>query len=324
MRFIIVGVLVAGGSLSCARTAHPDDVAKFPPELVKFVPLREQPAFTGGGKDAWDESIRERGWILREGDVWKMWYTGYIRGKSKIMMLGLATSPDGITWTRHSKNPIHQANWVEDMMVVKHDGKYLMFAEGQGDQAQLLTSDNGVDWTRVGPLDVRKKNGEPIAAGPYGTPTVWFENGVWHLFYERSDLGIWLATSKDMKVWTNVQDEPVIGVGPGDWEKDLVAMNQIVKHKDRYYAYYHGSARSGPCKGLWSTGVATSRDLIHWEKYAGNPLQPTEQNKSSAILVHDGNRFRMYTMHAVVHVHGTPEAKSETRDPKSEDGKRRE
>ena len=295
-------------------SAHSQDAVTFPPELVKFVPLREQPVFAGGGKDAWDESIRERGWILRDGDVWKMWYTGYMRDRSKIMMLGYATSPDGITWTRHPKNPIHRDHWVEDMMVVKHDGKYFMFAEGQGDQAQLLTSDNGIDWKRIGPLDVRKKNGAPIAAGPYGTPTAWFENGVWRLFYERSDLGIWLATSKDMKVWTNVQDEPVIGVGPGEYDKNLVAMNQIVKHKGRYYGYYHGSAKSGPNKGFWSTGVATSTDLIHWEKYPGNPLQPAAQNKSSGILVHDGAGFRLYTMHAGVYVHGYSEFRNPRRN----------
>jgi sucrose-6-phosphate hydrolase SacC (GH32 family) len=167
----------------------------------------------------------------------------------------------------------------------------------------MLVSDNGIDWHRVGQLDIRLKNGKPIADGPFGTPTVWRENDRWHLFYERNDLGIWLATSTDLKVWTNVQDEPVMKPGPGEYDKDLIALNQIVKHVGRYYAYYHGSARTGPKKGLWSTNVATSTDLIHWEKYPGNPLLPIEENKSSGILVHDGERYRLYTMHPEVHLH---------------------
>ncbi len=189
-------------------------------------------------------------------------------------------------------------------MVVPHGGKYYMFAEGLKDRAQLLVSkDGGVHWKRIGKLDVRQKNGKPISEGPYGTPTAWFEKGVWYLFYERRDLGIWVATSKDMKVWTNVQDEPVIGLGPADYDKDQVAMNQIVKYKGRYYAYYHGSKRTGPNANKWTTNIATSKDLLHWEKYPGNPLQPTEQNKSSGIIVYDGKRFRLYTMHPEVNLH---------------------
>ena len=53
----------------------------------------------------------------------------------------------------------------------------------------------------------------------------------------------------------------------------------------------------------WATGVATSTDLIHWEKYPGNPLQPVEENKSSGIVVHDGRQFRFYTMHPEVYLH---------------------
>jgi predicted GH43/DUF377 family glycosyl hydrolase len=278
---------------------HKDD--KFPAELVKFVPFRKEPIFAGA-QGQWDALNRERGWIMKEEGLWKLWYTGYA-DTNGTRMLGYATSKDGLSWERHSGNPIYKDHWVEDMMVVKDGGKYWMFAEGKDDQAHLLVSDDGVKWKRIGPLDIRKKNGQPISPGPYGTPTAWKENGVWYLFYERNDLGVWLATSKDMKVWTKVQDDPVMTPGPAEHEKDLIALNQIIKHKGRYYAYYHGSAKTGPKAKLWSTCVATSTDLIHWEKYAGNPLQPVEQNKSSGIVVHDGEKFRLYTMHPQVHVH---------------------
>ncbi|HYV37637.1 MAG TPA: hypothetical protein VE988_18170 [Gemmataceae bacterium] len=274
----------------------------FPAELVKFAPYQKAAIFTAA-KAQWDAKIRERGWIMKEGDLWKLWYTGYDGTKDGLRMLGYATSKDGIKWTRHPNNPIYKEHWVEDMMVVKHDGKYWMFAEGKDDLAQLLVSDDGLAWTRIGLLDIRKKDGTPIPPGPYGTPTAWHENGLWHLFYERNDLGIWLATSKDMKVWTHVQDEPVLTPGPGAYDKDLIALNQIIKHQDRYYAYYHGSAKTGPKAGLWSTCIATSTDLIRWEKYAGNPLQPVDENKSSGIVVHDGEKWRLYTMHPEIHLH---------------------
>lgn len=275
---------------------------KFPAELVRFTPHKVNPVFKAGGAGQWDVRIRERGWILREERVWKLWYTGYDGGDG-TRLLGYATSRDGIDWTRHPKNPLVRDHWIEDMMVVKNDGKYYMFAEGRHDRAHLFVSKDGLDWERLGQLDIRLKDGKPIPDGPDGTPTAWLEDGVWHLFYERDDLGVWLATSRDMKVWTNVQDEPVMRPGPAAFEKDLIALNQIVKHKGRYYAYYHGSAKSGPTARKWCTCVAASTDLIHWEKYPGNPLQPAAQNKSSGIVVHDGEQFRLYTMHPEVNVH---------------------
>jgi hypothetical protein len=303
--------------LACA--AEPD----FPDELVRFESSSRNPVFTAAGSDHWDARIRERGWILKDGDTWRLWYTGYDGTRDGKKMLGLATSPDGLTWTRHSANPIYRDHWVEDMQVVKHADTYHMFAEGAEDQAQLLKSSDGVRWERIGPLDVRLTNGEPIPRGPYGTPTVFYENEKWFLFYERSDRGVWLATSKDMRQWRNVQDEPVLKPGPDEYDRDSVALNQVIKHGNRYYAYYHGSADSARDKNgatdgrrrptLWSTAVAVSDDLVHWKKYPKNPLFPLAENKSSGIVVHDGKQLRLYTMHDKVDVHF-----EKAQDPKSD------
>ena len=274
----------------------------FPPELVTFRAYDKNPVFTAAGEGHWDARIRERGWIIREGDAWKLWYTGYDGTREGQKMLGCATSTDGLAWKRHGEKPIYDEQWVEDVMIVRHGEAYYMFAEGRGDQAQLLKSSDGLKWERVGPLDVRKKNGEPIEPGPYGTPTAWYENSLWRLFYERGDAGVWLAESKDMRVWTNVSDEPVLRPGPGEYDTLLVALNQVVKRDGKYYAYYHGSG-SESAPRLWTTNVAVSDDLVHWKKYAGNPLFPAEENKSSGILIHDGERFRLYTMHDRVDVH---------------------
>lgn len=275
---------------------------EFPPELVRFSPSAKNPVFTAAGPGHWDVKIRERGWILREGDTWRLWYTGYDGTPEGTRHLGNATSPDGLAWTRHAANPLDRNEWIEDMQVVKNGDAYLMFAEGRGDQAQWFTSKDGLAWHREGTLDVRKTDGTPIEKGPYGTPTVWFDEGVWNLFYERSDKGVWLARSRDLKVWTNVQDDPVLLPGPEPYDRLMVALNQIVRHEGRYYAYYHGSGTPEKPR-LWSTCIAVSSDLVHWKKYAGNPLTPASANQSSGIVVFDGKQFRLYTMHDKVDVH---------------------
>lgn len=298
-RNLTIRILVALVCWNVATIALADDL--FPKELVQFAPASGNPVFKAQGPGHWDVKIRERGWIMREDDGWHLWYTGYDGTRAGQKMLGYAKSADGIRWTPHPENPIYKEHWVEDMMIVKHDGTYYMFAEGVGDQAHLLISKNKLQWTRVGPLDVRKTDGSVVAA-PYGTPAAWFENGTWYLFYEKNDLGIWLATSKDLKVWKNVQDEPVLNMGPEEYDKASVAFNQILKHNGRYYACYHGSP-GGERPYRWTSNIATSPDLVHWTKYAGNPLLPASENKSSNQLVFDGKQFRMYTTHDQVDVY---------------------
>ncbi len=276
--------------------------AEFPAELLHWEPSPQNPVFTAAGLGHWDEKIRERGWILKEDDTWSLWYTGYDGTKTGQRKLGYATSPDGLIWTRFAQHPIVDELWVEDVQVQKVGDIYYMFAEGLNDQAQLLLSKDKIHWKPQGTLDIRYTNGKPLTSGPFGTPTAYHEDGTWYLFYERSDQGIWLAKSKDLKVWNHVQDTPVIALGPDRYDSKMIAINQIVELRGKYYAIYHGSG-SEEKPSLWTTNLAVSNDLIHWKKYPGNPLRPESENKSSGVLVHDGKQFRLYTMHDKVQVH---------------------
>lgn len=264
------------------------------------------PVFAGAGGDAWDAKIRERGWIVQDDDAWLLYYTGYNESHSPLRRLGLATSRDGRTWTRDACNPLVADAWVEDMCVVRDGDRWLMFAEGQQDIAHLLTSHDGRTWVRRGSLDVRLRDGQPISPGPRGTPTVFVDSGTWVLFYERGDQGVWLARSDDPDrlVWTNMQDAPVIARGPEPYDATAVALNQVVKRDGVFYAFYHANAHR-PWRD-WTTCVARSRDLIHWEKYAGNPI--VANNCSSGIVVDpDGEAGPepplLFTMHPEVRLH---------------------
>lgn len=295
---IIIYLLIVFLFLECGTNNRKQESLLFPDKLVHFASYNKNPVFSGTDTSTWDRHIRERGYILKEDSAYYMWYTGYEKEEAE-KHLGYATSYDGYTWTRYDANPIYAAGWVEDISVVKYKGIYYMFAEGRGDTAHLLTSSDRIHWAEQGKLDIRQVNGKPIAPGPFGTPTIFIENGIWYLFYERADLGIWLATSNNTKLWTNVQDDPVIAPGQEAFDKYAVAMNQVIKYNGRYYGYYHASAFADWKE--WSTNVAVSEDLIHWKKYPGNPI--LSENKSSGIMVNDGKRYRLYTMHDKVHVH---------------------
>lgn len=281
------------------RIEKSKEITEFPTELVDFIPYDQNPIFSGTGTDTWDKNIRERGYILRLDSAYHLWYTGYNDDYSDEKYLGYASSDDGFHWVRNPNNPIFKESWVEDMQVLIHKGKFYMFAEGRNDVAHMLTSTDGIHWEKKGNLDIRMTSGEPISKGPYGTITVWVENEKWYLFYERNDEGIWLAVSTDIKSWKNVQDDPVISMGPEKYDQHAVAMNQIIKYKGKYFAYYHASGFK-PWRD-WTTNVAMSTDLIHWSKYHKNPI--VSGNKSSGILVNDGTQYRLYIMHPDVNVY---------------------
>jgi hypothetical protein len=269
----------------------------FPSELVDFVTEEKNPIFVSPGPGRWDSNMRERGWVMREGDSWSMWYTGYnAEAPVEKCSLGYATSQDGVSWQRYSDAPIHSADWTEDEQVWKDGDTYYMVTESEDDQSHILRSPDKLHWTRMHRLDIRYTDGTQVAPSPFGTPAVFKEAGLYYLMYEKQDDGIWLATSTDLKVFTNVQDEPVLTIGPGDSDATQVALNQIIKYQGRYYVYYNGQGRSSE----WSTNIATSTDLIHWQKWSKNPLFPPEDFVNSAILVDDGDRFRLYSMHTAV------------------------
>ena len=292
-RIRVVALMIGLGVMTATSTSSTRG-QEAPWTLVNWRPMAGNPVFTGTGANTWDRKIRERGWILVGQDgAFHLWYTGYDRDRPATMSLGHATSRDGTHWTRDPHNPIFHESWVEDMCVIQKDGTYEMFAEGRNDVAHRLTSHDGLHWTDHGSLEIRRNDSTPISPGPYGTPAAWFEKGIWYLFYERGDQGVWLATSRDLKTWTNVKDEPVIAQGPDAYDEAAVALNQVVKRGDYYYAFYHANAHR-PWKD-WTSNVARSRDLVHWEKYPGNPI--IKDNCSSPVLVTTPTGDRLYTMH---------------------------
>ena len=306
-QLIVYAVILFGLSCKGRKEASIDaeNVKSEVPGIVQLNYISEKPIFTGTGKETWDKNIRERGFILYDDRVFKMWYTGYNDSLSEKRLLGYATSNDGIKWERFSDAPLLLDVWVEDMQVLKHDDLYYMFAEGVNDISHLLTSNDGINWRRQGNLTILKTNGEPIDQGPYGTPTVWIEDGKKFLFYERNDNGVWLAQSEDFKTWKNVQDNPVLKKGPEDYDSGAVAANQIVKYEEKYYMLYHGTSNSDwmteETASIWTSNIAMSDDLVHWEKYERNPI--VNGDHSSPILVYDGQQYSLYTMHDQVYTY---------------------
>lgn len=302
LQYTVLSLMIAG--ITACQTGSP----LFPPELTGFTPHDENPVFTAGADTAWDRQIRERGWIIREENLWRMYYTGYDGSQTGLRKLGYATSTDGINWQRTSSEPMYDSAWVEDVCVFSYKDSYYLFAEGKP-RAHWMSSPDGFNWKDEGPLLILTTTGEEQLQGG-ATPTVYIEeDGTWYLFYQNTG-GVWLASTKDPSSWTNIKDEPVIQAGPEVYDRDKLATDQVIKYKGRYYMYYHGrSERPGPSP-LHNTHLAVSEDLVNWTKYPGNPV--IGDGMSSGIVIHDGERWRLYTMHDQVRLFWAGEGKTQT------------
>ena len=137
----------------------------------------ENPVLHFGPPGAWDDDSVGAQSVLFDGTEYRMWY----RGVNGEWMIGYATSPDGIEWTKHVGNPVLNpgsgGSWDDDRVDgpnVFFDGtEYKMWYDGHdGSHLRIgyATSPNGITWT--------KHSGNPVLdLGPSGS---WDDYRVFH------------------------------------------------------------------------------------------------------------------------------------------------
>ena len=84
------------------------------PDLVHWTVLPD--ALHAGPPGTWDDRATWTGSIVRQGDRWVCVYTGSTHAEDGLIQrIGIATSTDLVTWTRHGDGPAIEADprWYE-------------------------------------------------------------------------------------------------------------------------------------------------------------------------------------------------------------------
>jgi len=90
--------------------------------------------------------------------------------------------------------------------------------------------------------------------------------------------------------WKRAKDNYILSVHDrdiGSWEKDCIYQPMLVEHGGKYYNFYN--AAEGRIEQM---GIATSTDLLNWERYKGNPVLRTRPGGYDARFCADGKVFR--------------------------------
>jgi len=181
---------------------------------------------------------------------------------------------------------------VDCPFVFSADGRFYMTYvgfDGIGYQTGLAVSDDLIAWQRVG-LILGRDASDPITRYNLALMCILRDDalestarlqkvegrylGVWHAYpnpgYEAGPAVIGLAWSDDLRHWKRT--DPILRPEDGaEWERGGLYKPYLVKAGDTYYLYYN--AKNNVERGwIEQTGVATSRDLKTWTRYAGNPI----------------------------------------------------
>lgn len=133
-----------------------------------------EPVLTVGGDDEWDGHTVFQADVIRFEDEYRMYYSGNGRGDGHSMAIGLATSPDGVNWTKYDDPATTEAPYAESDPILVPES----------------------DW------ESRTVNRPRVLRNA---------NGDWLMFYVSSipsTRGIGLARSNDGITWERVSDEP--------------------------------------------------------------------------------------------------------------------
>lgn len=267
----------------------------------------------GSGTD-WDSIILDFD-IVRDKGTWYMYYTGSKDvGKTYPDHIGLATSSNGISWTKYSGNPILKAevdsfdyDYLTTPQVVKDGSVWRMYYGGATHDSVTdyidvcyATSTDGVNWT--------KSTNNPVIA--HSTPTNKWDgrlaqptglaqaaNGSLLLYYRgKGTSGInylGLAQSNDGVNWAKNTSNPLRSASTTGWE-------------DGWFLGYTLEQADGTNR-LWTVGdvdehkigYCTSDDLVTWEDSGSAVLVPKTGTKYSTGVTNPkvidmGDHYRMY------------------------------
>jgi beta-fructofuranosidase len=157
-----------------------------------------------GETEAFDSKTTWTGSVIPHDGLWYMFYTGSrLSEKGLVQHIGLATSDDLLTWTKHPANPLIEADprWYElldldswhdqawrDPWVFQHPttGQFHSYItgrakDGPADARGVIAharSDNLIDWEVLPPLDI-----PPGEFGHMEVPQLLQIAGRWYLIF---------------------------------------------------------------------------------------------------------------------------------------------
>jgi hypothetical protein len=258
--------------LSAAGVVAPDPVVRVrtayltSPDGITWTENAANPVFdVGPGGTDWDRGGVETVTVLKDGATYMLWYGGYeVRvSPPDTMKIGLATSSDGVTWTRSGTSPVldkgapgsWEDGWIESPSVVKVAGTYYMLYSGMSMGSAygigLATSSDGIAWTKDAgnPVFLHEPANE-WENGLVYAPALCYDGSQFVMYYVGVNavsfldaLRIGMATSPDCVTWTRSAANPVLDLpAPGNWDEHGAFVPTVLSKDGTWMMWYLSGA----------------------------------------------------------------------------------
>lgn len=298
------------------------------PNTGVWVRPQTTPILAVGAGGKWDDWWAQIHSIWKEGSTYYAYYSG--SKNDSIFAIGLATSTDGITWTKDAGadgkifSPGAAGKWddyaVSSPLVWKEGATWYMLYGGEGATGGaysigLATSSDGISWTRYDVdnpvMTVTGAAWDSFFVLP-GT-NILKEGSTYYFYYwggtSATSNGNWqigLATSTDLHTWTKSGNNPVVVKGAaGDYDQDALEPC-VTKIGSTYYMWYQGNAGTGTRSRICLASSATKD--ADWVKSSLNPVLNNEADAATAgtagvwddawvespVIVDFGTHWRLY------------------------------
>jgi predicted GH43/DUF377 family glycosyl hydrolase len=272
-----------------------------------------------GAPGEWDYNGVYGPVVFKENDVWYMIYTGSDKGIDLgDMAFGLATSTDGITWTKYKNNPVFRKTGTWDHVIcsttsiVKVDGEWFLYYTGSGTNYShigLIKSKDLIHWEEAmkNPISFHKK--DPDGWDGYGEsfPSVFKDGDQFVMYFMGADkktmaYGHGLAFSKDGKDWIEYEKNPLFVKGDSVDAVNAPANCSITKYKDYYLDAYEaqGAVPEIPTHVPFiHICLAYSKDATTFKKYkevfvGGEHIGIPRANVWSPGLFNDSGKLLLF------------------------------
>jgi len=183
---------------------------------------------------------------MKESGQYYMYYVGW-SDQGSDWGVGLATSQDGINWTKRISPVISGLDWDNQIVVnsiLKINSIYYMYYSGRAStnatwKIGLATSADGINWT--------KHYSNPILESTYtwenngvSYPTIILEDNLYKMIYSGgSSPAFGLAYSADGINWVKRLKEPFL-TAELTYNNSRIAYPKIIVTEDEYRLYYSG------------------------------------------------------------------------------------
>ena len=258
--------------------------------LTDWYKYSKNPILFDGPASSWDDDGAMKATVIFNGTGYMMWYSGQ---SGSTRSIGLATSSDGITWTKYSGNPVltKGSGWEGEYVSVPsvlYDGTtFKMWYTGMGTNTDMqtgyATSTNGINW--------QKYAGNPVL--PVGSSSsdwdhhyakinsVYYDGLTYKAWYTgltqfgsgNAPYQIGYATSTNGFSWAKHPTNPIIS-SPPKWYHGKSSMVVLLEN-DQYYGWH--SFSDGTVRNV---NFTTSNDGINWTDYPYNPIIPSGSSGS--------------------------------------------